>query len=50
MASGPIYTKRLREMLHDQIVQEDKIIQEELEREVTSSEPSLLPTGERGSS
>jgi len=35
VASGSIYTRKLWNMLHDQIVQEDKTIQEELEKEVT---------------
>ena len=35
MASGSIYTRKLWNMLHNQIVQEDKAIQEELEKEVT---------------
>jgi hypothetical protein len=35
VASGSIYTRKLWTMLHDQIVQEDKTIQEDLEKEVT---------------
>jgi hypothetical protein len=35
MASGSIYSQRLWNMIHDRIVQEDKVIQEELEKEVT---------------
>jgi len=35
MASGSIYSRKLWNMIHDQIVQEDKAIQEELEKEVT---------------
>jgi len=35
MASGSIYSRKLWNMLHDQIVKEDKAIQEELEKEVT---------------
>ncbi len=35
IASGSIYTRKLWNMLHDQIVQEDKAIQEELQKEVT---------------
>ena len=35
MASGSIYSQKLWNMLHDQIVQEDKAIQEDLEKEVT---------------
>jgi FtsZ-binding cell division protein ZapB len=34
VASGSIYTQKLWNMLHDQIVQEDKAVQEELEKEV----------------
>jgi Na+-translocating ferredoxin:NAD+ oxidoreductase RnfG subunit len=34
MASGSIYSRMLWSMIHDQIVQEDKAIQEELEKEV----------------
>ena len=35
MASGSIYSRKLCNMLHDRNVQEDKGIQEELEKEVT---------------
>ncbi len=35
VASGSIYSRKLWNMLHDQIVQEDKAVQEELEKEVT---------------
>jgi uncharacterized membrane-anchored protein YhcB (DUF1043 family) len=35
MASGSIYSKKPLNMLYDQIVQTEKAIQEELEREVT---------------
>jgi hypothetical protein len=35
IASGSLYSRKLWNMLHDQIVQEDKAIQEELEKEVT---------------
>jgi len=34
VASGSIYSRKLWNMFHDQIVQEDKTIQEELEKEV----------------
>ena len=34
VASGSIYTRKLWTILHDQIAQEDKVIQEELEKEV----------------
>ncbi len=35
MASGSLHSRKLWNMLHDQIVQEDKAVQEELEKEVT---------------
>jgi FtsZ-binding cell division protein ZapB len=35
LASGSLYTRKLWNMVQDQIVQEDKAIQEELEKEVT---------------
>jgi hypothetical protein len=35
VASGSIYSRKLWNMLHDQILQEDKTIQKELEKEVT---------------
>jgi FtsZ-binding cell division protein ZapB len=35
VASGSIYSRKLWNMVHDQIVQEDKVIQEELEKEVS---------------
>jgi len=35
MASGSLYSRKLWNMVHDQILQEDKAIQEELEGEVT---------------
>jgi FtsZ-binding cell division protein ZapB len=35
VASGSIYSRKLWTMLYDQIVQEDKAIQEELEKEIT---------------
>ena len=35
VASGSIYSQTMWNMLHDQIAQEDKAVQEELEKEVT---------------
>ena len=35
VASGSIYSRKLWNILHDQIVQEDKTIQQELEKEAT---------------
>jgi len=50
MASGSIYSRKLWNMLRDQIVQEDKAIQEEPEKEVTrldQREKELIQENER---
>jgi hypothetical protein len=42
MASGSIYSRKLWNILHDQILKEDKAIQEEFEKEVTPLDLPLL--------
>jgi len=44
MVSGSIYTRKLWNMIRDQIVQEDKAIQEELEKEVTRLDLPFSPS------
>jgi len=44
MASGSIYSRKLWNMIHDQIIQEDKAVQEELEKEVTRLDLPFSPS------
>ena len=50
VASGSIYSQKLWSMIHDQMVQEDKAVQEELEKKVTrldQRERELIQENER---